>query len=333
MSKVLVTGSSGFVGLHLTEELLKQGYEVRCLVRPVTNQRRLNKLGKNVKSGKLEIREVISLSNPKYLHHIASAIKGVDQVFHLAAATHGTKEELHNSNVETTRNLINACNYSGISRFNMMSSLAARATKDDSVPISSQTPYNSVSNYGASKLESEKIVVSSSIPHTVYAPTVVVGEGDREMKPVYEFIKQRGFTFKIGTSNQQISFIYVKDLVGALLLGSQSKETFGKSYVLSDGKSTSQIDYLRMIGNSVGRPNLNIYPLPVSLAYATAGLVDVWSHLSDTNSMLSFSKVNELKRSWICSPSTDFMQATSWKPKIDLEESVRRTARWICQGT
>jgi nucleoside-diphosphate-sugar epimerase len=94
--KALVTGGTGFIGSHLVDELLKRGYEVRCIVRDTSNLRWLE--GKNVEVVKGSLFDVSFLK---------TVLKDVDYVYHIAGVTKGRNyQDYYRGNVETTKNLL-----------------------------------------------------------------------------------------------------------------------------------------------------------------------------------------------------------------------------------
>ena len=326
MKNALITGSTGFVGYHLVRKLLDNDYKVKCLVRETSDTFRLNKLGSY---GKIEVIKVSSLTEGINNQKIGGALEDVDEVFHLAAATHGTDKEIYDSNVRLTGNLIDICHNSNLKRFIFISSIAARGASSTDHLISEETPYRPLSPYGKSKMEAELILRKSELPFTICSPAVVVGEGDREMMPVYRMIKNKNISFKVGLGNQRLSFIYVEDLAEAIMTAADSDKALGKSYILSDGFQYTQTEYLRKIGRSLGKKNTKVIPLPAALAYSIAGAYELWSKISGSSSMLSVSKVDEMRESWVCQPSQRFIDDTGWKPKVSLDEAIQRTANWL----
>ena len=98
--KVLVTGATGFVGSHLAEALIRDGYEVRALVRPTSSLARLKNLNIEIVNG--DIRDFDA---------VTKAVKDCRQVYHLAAeraASRLSKNQYHSANVTGTENVARA---------------------------------------------------------------------------------------------------------------------------------------------------------------------------------------------------------------------------------
>ena len=130
--KILVTGASGFLGTHLTEELVGRGYVVRGMVRDLRKANYLRSLGVEVVYGDLTKHETLP-----------QVVKGVDTVIHLAAyyTFTGSKKMYQLVNVEGTRALAQAALKSGVRRFIYCSSTEAIGPVRDP-PGDENTPPN-----------------------------------------------------------------------------------------------------------------------------------------------------------------------------------------------
>ena len=111
----LITGANGFIGSHLTHFLIEQGEKVRVLVRPQSDLRSLE--GLPVEFAYADLREAHSLPAP---------LRGVQRVYHVAADYRlwaKNPQEIYESNVTGTRNLLAAARQAGIGRFIYTSSV------------------------------------------------------------------------------------------------------------------------------------------------------------------------------------------------------------------
>lgn len=320
MKTALVTGGTGYIGSYLVKELVEKEYAVTCLVRPSSHIRQLKNLGNN----RVKIVSLDSLLDNSA--GVSENLKGIEQVFHLAAATYGREHQIFRTNIDMTQNILNACKNSEIRRFNFISSIAARKPSTSCSRIDENSDYSPVSPYGKSKAMAERAVRCSGIPFTIYSPGVVVGPGDKEMLGVYRLIKKTGIATMIGDRHTRFGFIYVGDLTDALIEGSSKESTLGKSYILASG-NTTQTEYLNLIGNALGKKPY-IIPIPFLLGAAVGGISDIWSWTTGTSRMLSIAKIKEIRLSWECD-SKKFSEDTGWKPKLGLEEAIKKMASWI----
>jgi len=181
MSKVLLTGATGFIGHHLVDLLKSEGFDVRCLVRKTSN---ISKL-----VGKVEF-AYGEVTSPESLEE---AVKGVDYIVHLAGVVKALNPEgYYRVNTQGTINLFNATlkNNQNIKRFVFISSQAA--SRPSETPIKENEPSAPVTSYGKSKLETEKFLNQNSdkLPVTIIRPSAVYGPGDKEFLPVYQMINK-----------------------------------------------------------------------------------------------------------------------------------------------
>src|SRR5208283_3876548 len=115
--KALVTGATGFIGSHLTDALVKKGFEVICLVRSTSNLKYIEDLNVRLVTG-----------NCNQIESLYEAVAGVDYVFHLAGLTKACSEaDFLDANVKGTGNILQAVlkKNTAIKRFVYISSLAA----------------------------------------------------------------------------------------------------------------------------------------------------------------------------------------------------------------
>lgn len=226
--KVLVTGASGFIGSHLTESLVRKGYDVRCLVRPTSNLRWLKGLKVELFYGSLE--------DPFSLRDI---IQDVEVVFHVAGVIKSPNaSEYFRINAEGTKNLLDAIVRLSppLRCFVQFSSLAASGPGTDSRPRTESDPCMPITPYGISKLSAEHVVLryasSYQIPFIIIRPPAVFGP--RDMETLYFFKQARqGRIPVIGRGDKYFSLIYVRDLVEGAIRTALSSETLNRVYFLS----------------------------------------------------------------------------------------------------
>jgi len=224
----LVTGGTGFIGSHLVEALLQRGTEVRCLVRNRNNLKWLKNLPIELTDGDSSDRT-----------SLREAVKGVDQVFHLAGVTKTLKEETYfEVNAIGTENLIYACleKNPNLRKFIYLSSQAAAGPCHDGGKKRESDHCEPVSAYGRSKRRGEESCLehASQIPLIILRSSAVYGPRDRD---VYAFFKilTKGIKPVFSRQEQHISLCYVDDIVQALLLASDSAGSEGEIFFLSDG--------------------------------------------------------------------------------------------------
>ena len=172
---ILVTGSSGLVGSHLIQQLVKQGLPVRAIFRneipPVSGTEKVEWV-------KGDILDVPSLED---------AMQNVDQVYHCAAIVSfspAQKERLNKTNIEGTANVVNACINGGVKKLLFVSSVAALGRIREDKPIDESmnwTPETSNSEYGKTKFMAELEVwrgMGEGLDVAIVNPVIILGAGD-----------------------------------------------------------------------------------------------------------------------------------------------------------
>lgn len=214
ISRVLVTGASGFVGRHVISELLKQGYAVAALVRHFSSFHR-----PEVAVYQGDILQASSLLN---------AAEGCDAIIHLVGIIAESKKRrtFQRVHVEGTCNVIQAAKVVGIKRLIHMSALGTRP--------------NAISRYHQTKWEAEQAVVASGLDYTIFRPSMILGhDGDfSKMLRRWACGKAPPFLFMpffgsglFGQCNpHQLQPIHVDDLAELFCCCVQNAESVGKIY-------------------------------------------------------------------------------------------------------
>ncbi|HLR01085.1 MAG TPA: NAD(P)-dependent oxidoreductase [Sphingobacterium sp.] len=321
--KVLITGASGFVGKHLVKEAQKNGFEVHAAVRKTSNLQ--------------PIKEYIDAF--KYLDYEAPEnMKGLlrkeqySYIIHAAALTTAkTEEQMQKVNVEFTLTLVEAAFEScpNLIRFVYVSSLAAIGpVKFADLPITEKTPYHPITMYGRSKKISEQILYNkyNKYPITIVRPTAVYGPEERDIFMVFKTMN-KGFDPYIGRKPQKLSFVYVADLVDALLSACSPADPGIKCYNITDGKVYLRYDMAEIYKGVFNKKLLRVH-IPVGIVRAAAELMQIVYRKSDKTPILYPERIQELTaESWACD-ITSAVEELAYKPKYDLDKGLKRTLRW-----
>lgn len=318
--KVLVTGGTGFIGSHLVEALLQREIEVRCLLRKSSHLKWLRDLPIEVAYG--------DCGNKASLKE---AVKGIDQVFHLAAVTKAVKEETYfEVNAFGTENLIHACleNNPGLKKFIYLSSQAAAGPCENGDMKRESDRCHPVSSYGQSKRMGEELALAHSheLPLLILRPSAVYGPRDRD---VYAFFKLLSKRIKpcFSGQDQRISLCYVEDVVRAILLAAQTPRPSGEIFFLSDG----YIYQLKEVGDIFAQAmGIKAYGIPVPkwIILSVASCSECLSKVSGKPYLLNKGKVKEMvQKNWVCD-ITKAKTILGFEPNIPLSQGAKLTFEW-----
>lgn len=314
MKKIAITGGTGFIGTALTKKLISQNYDVKILTRKEPAK----------KIDKIQY-SVISFDD---INSLAEAIKGVDTVIHAAAKLFSrTKKGFERGNIISTRNLVSACNSLDRKpeKFIYISSLAAGGpSPDKNLPKTEDMPENPVSYYGKTKLEGEKEVkkLFPEIKTVILRPPIVYGKRDAGISTIAYWVK-KGFMVNAGSKNGYFTFIYLEDLVQAIITAIENIAVAGKVYYVCENSMYKWETFIKLIAQSMKVRMPIMVDLPPKVMY-TLGLIYELFSLSDSP-MFNRDKAREgSAKHWIASPAR-WEKDTNWPGWTPLEEGIKKT--------
>jgi nucleoside-diphosphate-sugar epimerase len=320
--KILITGASGFVGSFLIEKAIRDGYEVHAGVRSSSSK-------KYLQDPRINFFEV-DFNNPALLKESLKR-NGFQYIIQNAGVTKAKKKsQLFQVNAEALKKLIDASLEADLplKKFVYISSLAAYGPADnqpnnmvgqDSIP-------QPVTNYGESKLAGENIIKKyTSLPYHIIRPTAVYGPREMDLLTLYKMLNNR-IELLIGFKTQKLTFVYVEDLVDAIL-GVLKLKINHTEYFVTDGNHYSAEELNNFIKEVLGRKTVKL-KLPLSLIKLLAIISEKISSLSGTYPALNLEKVNELKcESWVCEID-NLKEDLNFDPKYDLQKGITKTIKW-----
>jgi dihydroflavonol-4-reductase len=315
-----VTGGTGFIGSHLVEALLKEGIQVRCLLRKTSDLKWLKGLPIEVNWGDC---------NDK--NSLREAVEGVEQVFHLAGVTKAVhKKTYFEVNAFGTENLIHACleNNPRIQKFIYLSSQAAAGPSRNGNKKKESDQCKPVSPYGQSKQMGEELAMAHAqeLPLLILRPSAVYGPRERD---IYTFFKLLSKRIKpcLPSKDQHISLCYVEDIIQAILLAAQVKGSSGEIFFLSDGQDYRLEEIGDIFAQAMG-VNAFCIRVPEWMIIGMASFSEYLSKLSGKPPLLNKGKVEEiLQRNWVCD-ITKAKTALGFEPHISLAQGAKLTFEW-----
>jgi nucleoside-diphosphate-sugar epimerase len=313
---VFVTGGTGFVGAHLVRALQARGDHVTCLVRRPQLAERLGWRHVQLVRGDLEDAAALrqGCADAELVFHVAGRIAARDAVHFMA------------TNRDGTANLLEAAQERGITRFVLVSSLAAAGPSTPGRPIDESRPPAPVTDYGRSKLAAEVLVRAMPFPWTIVRPPVVYGEWDRGTLKIFQLARWR-MTPVFGDGAQELSMIHAEDLAHALVAAGTSPGAQNRLYFAAHPTPTTSRALLVACGRALGTTP-RVIPVPALVARTLLWTVGSLAHLAGRATLLSADKANEyLAPAWTCRGDA-LTRDTGWRARIDLEPGLARTAAW-----
>ncbi|HEY1731959.1 MAG TPA: hopanoid-associated sugar epimerase [Terriglobales bacterium] len=321
--KCFVTGATGFLGSHVARRLLANGAELRLLVRSTSRLDNIADLPAERVVG--DLRDAESLRK---------GMADCECVFHVAAdyrlwARNG--QELYESNVDGTKNILQAARDSGVRRVIYTSSVATMGFGNNGHLTDEQSPVNldhMIGDYKRSKFMAERLVIEAGQGGqnvVIVNPTTPIGERDIKPTPtgqiVVDFLKKK-FPAYVDTG---LNLVDVVDCADGHLLAME-KARPGERYILgSENLTLKQI--LDKLGAITGLPSPNIkVPYAVALAAGAWGSVVVGGMMKREPRATIEAVQMSRKKMFVSSGKAE--RELGWKPR-GVDDALRRAAEWF----
>jgi len=315
--KVLVTGSSGFIGTNLIEELLKQGAIVTALDLPETNWEKLPVGAKQIRA---------DILNKSALDNV---FQNIEIVYHLAAKTDldGKSKDEYRVNYEGTLNVIEeAAKSKSLTRFVFYSTQLVVGLFNEKRLLDESEPYKTKTFYGESKIEGEKVVKEYckkfNIPFTIIRPTSVYGPwGETPYKEFFRAIKNKRY-FHVGKANNLVSWVYVKNLVDLTLLTSVHENAVNEIFFGNDLRTYS----MKNIVNEVAKYyKIKIHAIPNIIITPVAYIFGFFKLFGIKVPIYPF-RLRNMKMTYCYNIEKSLR--LGYNPVYDLESGIKETLDW-----
>ncbi|MCM3143720.1 NAD-dependent 4,6-dehydratase LegB [Brevibacillus sp. MER 51] len=234
--KILVTGSDGFIGSHLTERLVQEGYDVRAFV----NYNSFNSWGWLDHSPQEIVSQVEIFSGDiRDPHGVKKAMENCDVVMHLAALiaipySYHSPDTYVDTNIKGTLNIMQAARELGVEKVIHTSTSEVYGTAKF-VPITENHPLQGQSPYSASKIGADQMALSFynsfGLPVSIIRPFNTYGPRQSARAVIPTIITQIAAgqkTIKLGSLHPTRDFNYVKDTVRGFISMAQSDRSVGE---------------------------------------------------------------------------------------------------------
>ena len=316
--RVLVTGSTGFLGKPTVKLLLEKGAEVIAFVRPTSNVDWLqSQNGVKIATGYLTVGDSVLRESVNRATHIA----------HLAGGALAAKaSDFATNNAGTTNALIDAMRTTQYpERFVFVSSLAARGPSPSKEVATPKTDDSPVTLYGKAKLVAEKELEKLRNDTSVFIlrPPAIYGPGDFRMLGVYRAVA-KGLVLPLSRDAKSTSFVYVDDCAAAIVSALDCPDSKEPHYV-EDGVPRTTQEIIATIGSALGT-SPKLVRVPRSILSVAATVSEGWGKLRRQPAFFTRDKVLEMTQGhWLCESSA-FRSLTNWTPSISFTDGVKRAA-------
>lgn len=331
MGSVLVTGASGFIGSFIVEAAVERGFQTWAGVRASSSRAYL-------RDERIQFFE-LDFAHPDQLRASLQAHKQkygrFDTIIHCAGVTKcADKRDFDRVNYGQTRDFIDALRELKMvpEQFIFISTLSVfgPAHEDDYQPISEHDLPQPNTAYGFSKLKAEQYLQSlSGFPYVIFRPTGVYGPREKDYFLMVQSIR-RHVDVAAGFKRQDLTFVYVKDIVQAVFLAMERKVT-QRAYFLSDGQVYQSRTFSDLIAHELGNPFVIRLKFPLIVLKIVSLLAEWVARCRGTSSTLNSDKYRIMKqRNWRCDihPTCEEL---GYHPAYDLEKGVHETIAWYKQ--
>jgi len=327
-NRILVTGSSGFIGVKVVEILLEYGFgNLGCFVRPSSRLDRLKQLldqrpgGKNVE---LIRGDLLSRDDCR------KAAEGVSIILHLAAGMEKSFAGAFMNSALATRNLMDAfLEYGQPKRFVNVSSFAVYSTLnlkkgavlDETCPLE-EAPQDRCDAYGFGKLKQEELVRQYGelyhLPYVIVRPGAVFGPGKQDLSGRVG-IDTFGVFMHLGGSNR-LPLTFVDNCAEAIVLAGLAPGINGEVFNIVDDESLTSRQFLRAYRKKTGRFSISI-PYPVT--WALCLLWDKYAKWSNYQLPAVFNR-RRCSAEWKGNRYSNrkLKELLRWQPRISMDKAM-----------
>lgn len=324
----LVTGATGFIGGHLTERLVRDGYQVRCLVRASSDTAALERLDVELAVG--------DLTTP---HTLARAVEGCRYVFHCGAMVSdwATPREVSLVNVAGTRGLLNACAGSSVRRLVHFSTTDVYGYPGGTDIEESYTGTGFSNWYAQTKLAAELDVRragnSQGFETVILRPSTVYGPRSREVVLEIARAIRGGNMVLIDRGRAIAGLCYVENLIDAAMIALRHEHAAGQAFNATDGLDVTWRELADGIAAGLGCPSPRL-SMPYGLA---AGLGFSLEHgyralrattRLRTRPLLSRQAVHVMGTDQSFS-NRKARELLAWEPRVDFDAGLEATLDWL----
>jgi UDP-glucose 4-epimerase len=303
MTRILVTGASGFVGRALVVELAQAGHAVRAAMRQPAD----------IFARSVEVVAVSDLTRPVEWRAL---LKGVETVVHLAGIAHagpGIAEEAYDRiNRLATAELAGAARSAGIRHLVFMSSIRAQSGPSSANTLREDDAPHPTDAYGRSKITAEDAVRAAGVPFTILRPVLIYGHGVKGNLARLIELARKPWPLPLGLCRNRRSLLARENLIGAIQLTLASPAMKNQTYIVADPAplTLAKIVAALRAGEDRGPGLLPVPPALIAIAARAIGRDEEWQRLGGS----------------LVADPTKLLEA-GWRPKIETRAGLAALTR------
>lgn len=323
--KILLTGATGFIGRKLANRLVEEGHEIIALVRSTSNTAGL--------PTSVEFKEADLLQ----FEAVEGVVEGVQVVIHLAAYFDFYPSDvdlLYRTNVEGTKNLMNACVGTNVERF-IYGSTTEVIGPVRYPPGTEDTELLPQFDYSKSKVMAENAVREISkdtgLNYIILRPTGVMGEGDTyTAMELIAAINNREVPVLPGDGERHIMYTHVDDVVEAFVLAVTSNAALNNTLIISPDEPMKYKDLINFLGEKLG-VKIPKHRVPTSVAKLGIGLLSPIKNRRKNTFLWHMQTIQSMDEDRWYSNSLA-KRLLGWAPKVTMKEGIERQIEWAWEN-
>ena len=313
MNKILITGSTGFVGQKLCKKLISDNYLIREAVRSSSKKR-------------FDKREIFNVGGIDKSTNWSASLKDIDCVIHCAARAHVMNENkletlaiYRKVNVDGTRNLAEQCAKAGVKRLIFLSSIKVNGEKtEESFSFRHDDNPKPKDAYGISKWEAELALQQVSkkygIEIVIIRSPLVYGPNVKGNFLKLINIAARRIPLPISRVNNIRSFVCIENLIDLISCCIKHPAAAGKIFLVSDNKDMSTPELIKKISKAMGKSQYFI-PIPVFILQLLGAVIGKSSEIERLVSNLQVDCNNTF-------------EVLGWRPPVNSDDAITETIKW-----
>ena len=303
MTRILVTGASGFIGRALVADLASAGHSVRAAMRQPAD----------VFPRSVEVVAVSDLTRPVEWRAL---LRGIETVVHLAGIAHAgpgiAAEAYDRVNRVATAELAAAAKNMALRHLVFISSVRAQAGPASTEILRESDPPRPTDPYGRSKLAAEEAVRASGAPFTILRPVLIYGSGVKGNLARLMQLAGTQWPLPLGLCRNRRSLLARQNLIGAIHFALQEPAALGETYIVADPQPLTLAEIVAALRAGAGRPPglLPVPPALIALAAKAMGRAEEWQRLGGSQ---------------VADPGK--LMGAGWKPAIDTRAGLAELTR------